>query len=905
MPAVSRLAEARGDSDYSNTLRRGFETFSRSLIRGATLDWAEEIPGLTEKKPQLEKGIGRTITEIAGELAGGIPTVAAGSLGIGAILGAAGMTGPLVPVLAGTLSAMTYEALRKAEPSDKAMGVALAAVGGGIAAKLRLRSLAKIAARGETGAAKEAVEKAVRFGGNLSDYVGADDTGKITKELTSYAAQKGLKMDRPAEVISAAVADFQKAPSAYGGQLKNTITAVTKNILEPDGTIKNEFLQGMTDVTSEVQKIQKQVFMNLAEQAGLEASEKFESSALGKTIGMIRHQFGDPRNIVSERPGGSVMLSMVDNAVIQKNAMNSEALKFMSPVAKQWSKIIKKNPKEANGIAERVSQALEDRTNAAKYVKPGFEMDLFKSYEGRINYWREQLEKRGHPTIDNYYTHMRDVIRDPKGTVGKSFPQGMGEAFLKERTGVLKDFVRHDIEKVFNTYENWVSRKLAYDPVVKHFYEGPQDAVVGKFISNVIGSRRVPGGIVDTMASIKYQNYIKRNWFSAFSNRSQVAMARAQVSPEAKKLGYALASSDDPRLVNFFEQRFSHFAEDILSENILTDMKKTGKLKGWLLNAFETSEAANWRDSRAMGLAQEVANNPTYQKMVKNKTGIKEAAMHVLFNDPQSKITMRKGFEVGSLMERAMRRGEDLAMGTQFSTTQGYKPALFEAASENPALRLPLQFQRFQASQLGSVWNLLVQQGKGQELSILRRGFQDEVNVVERFRAMKNLHTGLDKLKVDKTMRGVVQNMKTELKEDIGFLRDEVNRIEPRSRLRSSMEVGKMIVTGAAPKLARTWLKWGLVGYLFNKEYTKAQKQKDVGLVVGGQIPGLEIIRGQDLNPRYIDPKYGLVAGTVGFTPGVGLVDTLLPGRPITRGIHGALFGKKKKEKKETRTRYR
>ena len=158
---------------------------------------------------------------------------------------------------------------------------------------------------------------------------------------------------------------------------------------------------------------------------------------------------------------------------------------------------------------------------------------------------------------------------------------------------------------------------------------------------------------------------------------------------------------------------------------------------------------------------------------------------------------------------------------------------------------------------------------------------------------------------IKKNMGGLVPNEKqimknvlSELKDDVTSLTDEVKRIEPRRFIRSAHEIGKTIVQGTSPKLARTWLKWGIVGYMFNKAYKGDKKASDLGYTVLGQIPGLDAVRGWDLSPRYFDPKYGIVANAVSVAPAIGMIDALIPGRPLTRGIHDKLFPKKEKQKK-------
>jgi hypothetical protein len=188
-------------------------------------------------------------------------------------------------------------------------------------------------------------------------------------------------------------------------------------------------------------------------------------------------------------------------------------------------------------------------------------------------------------------------------------------------------------------------------------------------------------------------------------------------------------------------------------------------------------------------------------------------------------------------------------------------------------------------------------------MDILRRNLSDEVNVVQRLQGMRTLQNGLERTykTAGKEDRVIIKNMVSELKRDTGFLKDEVKRIEPRELARSATHIGRMIVKGSAPKLARTWLKWSAIGYAFNKTFTPENKARDVKFAVAGQVPGLEYLRAVDLSPRYYDPKYGVVAAASSYTPFLGLIDSSLPGRPITRLVHQTLFGKSESGKKGKR----
>lgn len=892
----SRLQQAR---EGQNAMADMFGSFLRSTVSGLTGGHLTEVPGL-EDLPEAAEGIGRTISDIAGNIAGSAISIGAGSSLAGVGLAALGFTGPLAPIIGGTIAGLAYAGLEKADLETKAKDGAVAAIIGAAAGALKLRGIGKAVQGLAEGA--ETIKKAKALG-NVDDFI-IQGGKEVIDELKMYAHKKALPDKNLSTTLFNVVKDFQQDPMEVGKAMPKVVEKVlAKHALRENGLIKDEWLH---DMSAAQNVVKEEVTKILATQAHLRGQELVDNwnnaSMIGKTWGAIKGGLADPGNLLASRPNGGMIFQMADDSVFARDYLRTSAKINFEPFYEKLAKMSKKNPEEYKALSERVTAALENRENAASILKNDFETDVYNGFKGSYDFWMQNMEKMGLKVRKDYVPHLTEMIKDPKSILGQDMPQELSEGFFGARKGQLKDFVRDDLIRVYNTYENFASRKIAYDPVIKLWKEKGSDPIIGKFLNGVVANRRIEGGVIDWITGQKYLNLVARNPFSAASNLAQQGLAEGHVSGEAFRLSKQLRKINDPEIVEYLNRSFSKFAESVIPKEILEGQSK-GFAKNILdkMNFFEMAEGRNWMASRAMGVSEELVQSSKYQQLIKSGKNLQDAAFQTLKESPD-------------LWKRAMTRGSDLASKTQFSMAQGFKPALFELVAENPLLRIPLQFARFQASNLEATINLLRSSlpGKlgsaGKELSIMRRGFQDEASVVQRLQAMRDLAKGAKSLlkEVPEAERGILKNMVKELGQDMGFLRQEVARVEPRSMLNTAEGLGKMIVGGSAPKLARTWLKWGLAGYIFNKEYTPEKKAGDIATVIGGQIPGLETVRGMDLNPRYIDPRYNMVSNTVSVIPGIGYVDALIPGRPITRAAFdrlGELFSPEKKKKSKKRRR--
>jgi hypothetical protein len=888
-----------GESDFSGVLgglrkaagetveavSEAATTFGEGMASGASLRYYEpEWGGLKEGSTA------DVVVKTAGQIAGSLIPIEAGSAAIGAAAVAAGLSGAWIPLGAATLASLAYAAAEKNDLSDKGTNMILTGAAGVLLGAVKARGIAS------------ATKKLVKASPEASAFLKSVKEGTMSfldrntvGELKAYRASKSMT-DKPLQdVVHNALTDILSDPKAGASAYPKLTEKITKAMFDEKGELITDFAAKQIKVANAVKEATENVIKVDAAETAMKLADEWNQTTIGKVqsklkdtwVG-IRKSFEDPGATMG-RIGHGEAYQLADDGSRIKMALHEFSAQNVSSVSGKLAKMQKKNKTAYQALSKRVNAALEDPLNAGTHLKDSFDSEVYDVFKSEyLDFWKPQISKTGAGVIEGgYVPHMKAVLAGAKGKLFDDIPVEMKSGFFKHRSGLLGEWVDDDLLGVHKAYVNSVSRKISFDPLLKYFGKSDQSPILASFINSVVENPRVPGGLLDYVTGIRYINQVKFNHFGAVSNLSQQETAKALVTPQATQLAKRLTKLKNPDIINFINSKFAKSYTDVLPD----DVKILAKAKGWALNPFETSEGRNWSFSRAAGLAEELVQDGRLAKYTKEGMDFDKAVAKVLGDE--------------KTWQRGMRRGHNLASSTQFTMNKGMKPELFgKALEEHPILRPILQFKRFQLAQMERVFNIF--SPKGREMDIMRRGFKDEVNVVERFRSMKMLKKGLvaNIKKAPNEERAIMKNMLKEVTEDMGFLKDEIKRIEPRDALRSSYHIGKMIVTGSAPKLARTWLKWGLMGLALErglsvgKEYTEGEKIRDVKFTALGQVPGLEVVRGMELSPRYFDPKYGIVSRMMSYTPGLGLIDSSLPGRPITRFVHQKLFGKGKEEGK-------
>ena len=899
--AMSDVSDVAGDVAESvggaaKAVGEGYVTYAEGFAKGAALRRYEpEWGGLRESSTA-----GKVVKTI-GELTGSIVAMEGLGAAVGVAAAALGLSGPLVPLASATLGALAYTAAEKSDLSDKGRDSILTIAAASLMGGRQIRKIYKAGKKiMEVSPEAASFVKAVKEG--TKEFISSGTPEMIT-DLKAYRATKGLEKAPVEEVVRKALTDIMSNPKMGAAKYPELTKKMKSFMFDADGKVIQGVANMQVKINNAVDDATKNVLKAKAFEEGNIVKESWEKTLVGRVVDKgketwrgLTKSFEDPGNAMAKiGHGEGYQLADEGHGVQRKLLAFSEQVVGLTE-AKLVGKLRPKDPEAYKQLSRDVNAAIEafgqgDTATVNKLLKTPLHSETFDTYKFAYNdFWEPHLAEKSIGTIKGggYVPHAKRVKNILQGELGNNIPEELKAGFLMKRKGEIADWRDDDIVGVYRSYARAVSKKLSFDPLVNYFGKSDKHPELAAFINGVIETPRVKGGFIDSITGIRYKNQVELNHFNALANLPQQETMWARISPEAKVLAKKLTKLEDPKVLEYLNGKFAHQYMDTLPENFKRLAKKNSKLWDMIAHPFETSEGQNWLMSRAGGLAEEMAQGgkvAEVNKLVKGGTSFDKAVAKILSDD--------------DVWKRGIRRGNNLATETQFSMDKGMKGKFFgSAVAEHPFLRPLVQFRRFQIAQMESVFNLL--RSKGREVSIIRRGLRDEVNVVDRLNGMRVLRKGMkDGLaKAGKEDRVKMGSIIKELDEDMGFLKDEVKRIEPRELARSVSHIGKMIVKGSAPKLARVWLKWGLMGMMFDKVYTSQQKQGHVATSIAGQVPGLENVRGFDLSTRYYDPKYGLVGMVMSYTPFLGLVDSTLPGRPLTYAIHKALFGKEKKAKK-------
>lgn len=633
-------------------------------------------------------------------------------------------------------------------------------------------------------------------------------------------------------------------------------------------------------------------FENLSAQAYREGLE-LEPSFMERTKRFMQQQVGDVGKRVAREPGGGKIYQAAEEGVQYRQHLINSGRSLREGVEKEMAKLPKR---EYRQMSERLFDALSDRGNAASYLKTDLDRRAYKAYQDFWDLYKQEMENHGFATKEDYATHVRDFFEKPGDNTTPSVyqrtPEEIKSGFFKERTGNGR-FEKADIMKTARVYEGSVSRALAYQPALDAYANAPKSTVVDGFLRGILFPERVDNVLMDPIAKARFNVYVRYNPWSALSNLSQKDMARLRVTPDAVKLAGLIGDHrEELGLKSFLEGLLSSRSEDV--------MGKVAKEAPDAYELYMRSEETNWRASRALGVAQEVLNHPGYQEAIKGGARPLDAVKAILNERAVSKAN-------GSLLpetvlERAKIRGQNLASETQFINEPGFKPTLFEKGSGG-LLKLPLQFRRFGLSTLEATLDSFTNAGK--EATILRRGFEDEASVVERLNALRITRKGAISLRSQyperaKELTGLIK----ETSEDIASMEALVNKIEPRNAARSFYYLTSMSGKQFGVKAARLWAKWALAsgGAIYGaKKVTDKQKASALKRSAIQSLPGVEGLStgmdlAQGLGSGDTVPKSWADAGVdlaELLAMPVGIVDTMIPGKPISTSIKNWIKKKK------------
>src|SRR3990167_7471015 len=441
--------------------------------------------------------------------------------------------------------------------------------------------------------------------------------------------------------------------------------------------------------------------------------------------------------------------------------------------------------------------------------------------ENIYDFFRKEMEKKGLPTRDDYFTRTRKAdalteMLDNADNYNIEHPEtsplfklndiltGKSDSpFFKKRTNAMFDYAKSPLD-VARRYTNSVGRALSMNEFLDYYFtrflgdipqsikaQSPHGADVSfatRYAHDVARPEYMFGTVnrwIRSGMNNFYKNALNWNVGAAIQNNLQKQFSKIHISKEAAKLSSELYSGRKNLSGNTLRalEQMSKDKSVLLEQEERQAIKPEGSKTSWnLFNAkveeiepFKAAEKTNWDSSEIDGLSQQAFRIPEFrQALASGKTSVE--ALEQVLSDPQN-------------FKNAVRSGKRLAEATQLLSTVAAKPEIFRTLSRTALYPIGM-FKRFKSGQLENlIRTTFFQEGAtGQRaLSILKRGIDEEITPVEHLRAVefirKNVeaaHKQVLKGTIDsdvpkETWQQFVIDLKTQEKELNGVLKE----IEP------------------------------------------------------------------------------------------------------------------------------
>lgn len=568
------------------------------------------------------------------------------------------------------------------------------------------------------------------------------------------------------------------------------------------------------------------------------------------------------------------------------NVTKQNASQFISPEAQKnlgWDKLTPENKKFAS---RKIVQALEDRENAAEILKgTGFEQ-YYEAARNAFDSVKQSAELGNRHTVSNYFPHKGPGANEPSMTMDPSTNIDVESNRLKSRTGNSQAIVPDDIFKFMNSdYMSGVLKDLSYkelgNEMTKYKFNPTVQQALRKVVFPEVKQKVWIDKALDKVGEVSYNAFIKNNPKSILRNKEQQYLAEGYVSQEAKDLGeLALKSPESFGLDDYINKGYSSKMAEADTEWTGTTEKPSFKDK----LAFDYSESQNWKQGRALGFAEGVVQTPEYKDLL--ATGMTpEVAFATAIKEPR-------------VMERAMRRGDDLTRFVNLTNEKGFKPDLYE--TDNPVARQVLRFTRAATGTPEIYYKMMSRSGR--ESRILSRGFSDEASVVDTARSLRQMKDGIkQQVKNKELSKDVAAKSLQEIDDELRSAEALIDQIEPRDMGKSLKVLAKSYgrnlainaLIGTLVKYKGTFPALEEAGIMEEKDRSGQMEDALVRsafqsipvagsiLDTAGHLAGMQSKYPKNYGEMSVD--YALGAGANNPTLGILNMMNQIPGRPLSK----------------------
>ena len=597
--------------------------------------------------------------------------------------------------------------------------------------------------------------------------------------------------------------------------------------------------------------------------------------------------------------------------------INDRLQETTRPILDEIGKITEKIAKTSIGkktLNEKVINALEARDN------PGFRIEDFldnkveiKTFELAKEFfdsYKKILQEKGIPVKSGYFTHIGDVDNLIQGVSRDSkLPKDVASGFVKERLKDGSENISKDLLEVMNRYDSSMRKYLSYDDALKYYdtnidkipevYLNREDSRVGQdylhqLMKDVINPDASTGVYRATTKALK-TTYSSQLWNSpkaTAQNYMQRFFADAYVG-EGKKMASKIAPETKDYIIQELRKNETSILDELEGQGAKNSFTRFLKK----IDAFQAVERGNWDSSGLKGFLEEISQSPAYRDLRVKGMPVNDAIIEAFSNDPE-------------LLARAFRRGDVLMNTTQIGANKALQPGWFRDKSPVLGIPKPLikQYKRFSIAMVENFKQMFSPHGV-RETMILKRNVPEQVEIVDKIRMGEETLRSIDDIMKgvkNKEIKGVTVNEISQFRKGI---ESEIKTLQETTKNYEKYTGGK-----AVRSLAKIWAASSTIQMINDMVVSSvnpdapepsveravsygAPMQGGIEAAVGSGIWGAN----NPIQPGFNKEILGLTSRkdiakvAPNFIPGVGVVNRMIPGRPVSK-LFEALMGVKTKD---------
>jgi len=615
-----------------------------------------------------------------------------------------------------------------------------------------------------------------------------------------------------------------------------------------------------------------------------------QATTKNSIVKSIANQFQDTITVAAKtvgKEGVDFVHNLLGGEKFKRESLNilrddlAEIQKLGSKLTGKTSKFKKPSRTARVELGAKLGAALDDRANAANYLKTPDEMKLFEHYVKVFDFVKARREEFGMEVVENYrpWVNLRDASEDPTWLV-KGLTDSKIETlsrFSKERVrDEAGDNVDENLLDMIYGYVNSQLNEMAYDAPVRKFKKdvanstmnpnSPQYREGMDYLSEVLQQAVSPKAknkvekIVLGAGNRVYSSVLPFNPKLTMQNMTQRWAANSRVSKGAVSLSKKMRGAEFKELEHglvFGDQTVFGQLEDISAKP--TGTSKGFKDKAKNLDYYQKSETKNVTTSFRKGAAQAIIESEPYKAARKQGMNSTDA--------------MKAALQDETVKKNAIQRGNMVVNDTQFGASHIARPAALR--SEGSVLGVPIKaltmFTRFPIGMSQHVLEMV--DGKSaRALDVLKNGDPRSVPIAE---MRSSYGTLLEALKDSKKAvdDGVdIGISKEALDGQISLIDKNLKVIDKELKKHSSVRTGK-----TAKNLVKMWTAAAAIQVLFDGGIqTFAEDPLDpvakTNPTATGMVFGKNSKLGGFTSAAIPVNKYGLnERALTNYIPGVGL----------------------------------